>query len=73
MAKKDFTTAVDTEYPGAYGELRNDLNAVVKNMRDAIEQINESANQFAEGARVIAESSQTLASARKRKVRAWRR
>jgi PAS domain S-box-containing protein len=61
MADKDFTKVVETEYPGAYGELRNNVNTVVKNMRDAIEQINESANQFAEGARVIAESSQTLA------------
>ena len=62
MADKDFTKTVETEYPGAYGELRNNVNAVVTNIRDAIEQINESANQFAEGARVIAESSQTLAS-----------
>jgi methyl-accepting chemotaxis protein len=61
MAGKDFTHMVEKEYPGAYGELRNNLNAVIKNMRDAIEQINESANQFAEGARVIAESSQSLA------------
>ena len=43
MANKDFTQAVDTEYPGAFGELRNNVNAVVKNMRAAIEQINESA------------------------------
>ncbi|MCC6124740.1 MAG: MCP four helix bundle domain-containing protein [Pirellulales bacterium] len=62
MAHKNFTKIVETEYPGAYGELRNNVNAVVKSLRDAIEQINESANQFAEGARVIAESSQTLAS-----------
>jgi methyl-accepting chemotaxis protein len=61
MASKDFSKAVETDYPGAYGKLRNDVNAVVTNIRGAIEQINESANQFAEGARVIAESSQTLA------------
>jgi methyl-accepting chemotaxis protein len=62
MAHKDLSNFIETEYPGAYGELRNNVNAVVKNMRDAIEQINESAIQFAEGARVIAESSQSLAS-----------
>jgi methyl-accepting chemotaxis protein len=62
MANKDFTQTVATDYPGAYGDLRNDVNAVVTSVRGAIEQINESANQFAEGARVIAESSQTLAS-----------
>jgi PAS domain S-box-containing protein len=61
MADKDFSKNVITEYPGAYGQLRNNVNAVVKNMRDAIEQINDSASQFSEGARVIAESSQTLA------------
>jgi methyl-accepting chemotaxis protein len=61
MASKDFSKALETDYPGAYGKLRNDVNAVVTNIRGAIEQINESANQFAEGARVIAESSQTLA------------
>jgi methyl-accepting chemotaxis protein len=58
MADKDFGRIVETEYPGDYGKLRN---AVVENIRNAIEQITESANQFAEGARVIAESSQTLA------------
>jgi methyl-accepting chemotaxis protein len=62
MADKDFTRTVEKEYPGAYGELRGDVNAVIAIMRNAIEQINESASQFAEGARVIAESSQTLAS-----------
>ena len=62
MADKDFTHPVQTEYPGAYGDLRNNVNSVVASIRGAIEQINESANQFAEGARVIAESSQTLAS-----------
>ncbi|MCC6126049.1 MAG: methyl-accepting chemotaxis protein [Pirellulales bacterium] len=62
MAAKDFSTAVEKNYPGVFGELRDNVNEVVKNMRGAIEQIGESANQFAEGARVIAESSQTLAS-----------
>ncbi|NLS91876.1 MAG: hypothetical protein GXX96_06805 [Planctomycetaceae bacterium] len=62
LAKKDFSQKVDTEYPGAYGELRDNVNAVVANMRDAIVQIAESASQFAEGSRVIAESSQSLAS-----------
>jgi methyl-accepting chemotaxis protein len=61
MANKDFTEAVDTDYPGAYGVLRDNVNLVAGNMRAAIEQITESANQFAEGARTIAESAQTLA------------
>jgi methyl-accepting chemotaxis protein len=61
MANKDFTHPVQSEYPGSYGELRNNVNSVVTSVRSAIEQINESANQFAEGSRVIAESSQTLA------------
>jgi methyl-accepting chemotaxis protein len=61
MANKDFSQPIATEYPGAYGELRDDVNAVVKNLRDAIEQIHESADQFAEGARVIAESAESLA------------
>ncbi len=61
LARKDFSRGVDTEYPGLYGELRDNVNLVVTNIRSAVEQINESANQFAEGARVIAESSQSLA------------
>jgi methyl-accepting chemotaxis protein len=61
MANKDFTQPVATDYPGIYGDLRNNVNSVVSSIRGAVEQINESANQFAEGARVIAESSQTLA------------
>jgi methyl-accepting chemotaxis protein len=62
MAGKDFTQAVDHEYPGAYGELRDNVNLVVHSIRGIVEQISESASQFAEGSRVIAESSQTLAS-----------
>ncbi len=62
LARKDFSRGVETEYPGAYGELSDNVNTVVEAIRAAIEQINESANQFAEGSRVIAESSQTLAS-----------
>ncbi len=62
LAAKDFSRVVESQYPGAYGELRDNVNQVIEAIRDAIQQINESANQFAEGARVIAESSQTLAS-----------
>ncbi len=62
MAAKDFSQCIQTDYPGVYGELRDAVNFVMKNLSDAIGQINESANQFAEGSRVIAESSQTLAS-----------
>jgi methyl-accepting chemotaxis protein len=61
MANKDFSEEVETEYPGAYGTLRDNVNLVTANMRAAIEQITESANQFAEGSRTIAESAQTLA------------
>ncbi len=61
MSEKDFTTPVTAEYPGAYGALRDNVNAVIANMCAAIEQITESAGQFAEGSRTIAESAQTLA------------
>ncbi len=61
MAKKDFSQGVEAKYPGAYGELCDNVNMVVTNLREALEQINESAGQFAEGSRTIAESSQTLA------------
>ena len=61
LGEKDFTQKIEKHYPGLYGELCNNVNAVVVAVRGAIEQIVESANQFAEGARVIAESSQTLA------------
>ncbi|MDY0167305.1 MAG: methyl-accepting chemotaxis protein [Thermoguttaceae bacterium] len=62
MARKDFSQPVRTQYPGDYGQLRDNVNLVVANMCDAIGQINESAAQFNEGSRVIAESAQTLAS-----------
>ncbi len=61
MAAKDFSKPVETDYPGDFGIVRDNVNLVITNVRAAIEQINESANQFAEGARTIAESSQTLA------------
>ena len=61
MANKDFSRSVETAYPGAYGQLRDNVNLVVTSISSAVLQITESASQFAEGARVIAESSQTLA------------
>jgi methyl-accepting chemotaxis protein len=61
LARKDFSQGVETAYPGAYGELRDNVNLVVTSIRGAVLQITESATQFAEGSRVIAESSQTLA------------
>jgi methyl-accepting chemotaxis protein len=61
MANKDFSQKVETNYPGAYGELRDNVNLVVDNTCAAIEQITESAHQFAEGARTVAESAQALA------------
>jgi methyl-accepting chemotaxis protein len=61
VANKDLSETLDTKYPGIYGRLRDDMNLVVTNMRDAIDQINESAAQFTEGSRMIAESAQTLA------------
>lgn len=61
MAEKDFTRNVTTEYPGVFGQLRDAVNQVSENMREALNKIRESARQFAEGARVVAESSQTLA------------
>jgi methyl-accepting chemotaxis protein len=61
VANKNLTETVEAEYPGVYGQLRNDVNLAVTNMRAAIEQINESAVQFAEGSRTIAESAQSLA------------
>ncbi len=61
LAAKDFTCTVASEYPGLYGQLRDNVNQVVTNMRAAVEQITESAAQFGEGSRVIAESSQTVA------------
>ncbi len=73
LAKKDFSQAVETEYPGAYGELRDNVNLVVDSIRGAIEQITESANQFGEGSRVIAESSQTLAAGSQSRVPACSR
>ncbi len=62
MANKDFSRNLLTDYPGVFGQLRDNVNLVTENMRDAIERIRETAEQFAEGARVAAESSQTLAS-----------
>lgn len=62
MAEKDFSRNLPTDYPGVFGKLRDNVNLVTENMRDALERIRETAEQFAEGARVAAESSQTLAS-----------
>jgi methyl-accepting chemotaxis protein len=61
LAANDFTRTVASEYPGLYGQLRDNVNQVVTHMRAAVEQITESAAQFGEGSRVIAESAQTVA------------
>ena len=61
MASKDFSRSIQTNYPGEYGLLRDNVNLVIINMCGAIEQITESAGQFAEGARTVSESAQSLA------------
>ena len=40
MADKDFSQPVQSEFAGAYGELRDNVNLVVEALRGAIEQIN---------------------------------
>ena len=61
MADKDFSRSVPQEYPGVFGQLRDNANLVSENMRTALSNVLDSARQFSEGARVVAESSQTLA------------
>jgi methyl-accepting chemotaxis protein len=61
MANKDFTMPIATQYPGAYGVLRDNVNLVVDNMRTAMQQMSENAGQFTEVSRVIAEGSKQLA------------
>jgi len=61
MADKDFSRSVTQEYPGVFGQLRDNANLVSENMRTALSNVLDSARQFSEGARVVAESSQTLA------------
>ena len=62
MSQKDFTKSITGEYAGDFEKLKENVNTVVGNMKEALGQINESAAQFNEGSRVIAESSQSLAS-----------
>ena len=49
MADKDFTQTIDKQYPGAYGDLRDNVNLVIDQhaWRDRAD--HRSANQFAEG------------------------
>jgi methyl-accepting chemotaxis protein len=61
MAKKDFSTPIATQYAGAYGVLRDNVNLVVENMRTAMQDMGENASQFTEVSRVIAEGSKQLA------------
>jgi methyl-accepting chemotaxis protein len=61
MARKDFSRLVTAEFVGKFNVLKENVNLVVTNMREALQELIASANQFAEGARLIAESSQSLA------------
>jgi len=61
MARKDFSHMVQGQYPGEYGKLRDDVNLVVRSIREALAQINATAAQFAEGSRLVADSSDSLA------------
>jgi methyl-accepting chemotaxis protein len=61
MAAKDFSQPVKTVYPGVYGELRDDVNAVVANLASAMQELRDMSHQFAEGSQSVAESSQVLA------------
>lgn len=68
MANKDFSRLVTAEYTGQFNLLKQNVNRVVENMREALRELIETANQFAEGARLIAESSQTLADGAQRQA-----
>jgi methyl-accepting chemotaxis protein len=61
MASKDFSQPITAEYPGAYGLLRDSVNAVVENLRAAMKEMSDNAGQFGEVSRVIAEGSKQLA------------
>jgi methyl-accepting chemotaxis protein len=61
MANKDFSLRVEADYPGAYGELRDNVNLVAANTCSAITQISESVQQFREGVGMVAENAQFLA------------
>ena len=61
MANKDFSRPVQTAFPGVYGELGNNVNLVIDNMRGAIGEVADGASQFTEVSRVIAEGSKQLA------------
>ena len=73
MANKNFSELIERDFPGIYGELRENVNLVTRNTREVIDQISESANQFADGAQTVADGSQTLARGAQRRAPASKR
>ena len=70
MANKDFSRTVTAEYVGQFNRMKQNVNKVVLNMREALGEIIGSANQFADGAGLIAESSQSVAAGAQRQAAA---
>jgi len=60
MANKDFSRLVTGEFPGDYGKIRDNVNAVVRNMHEAIKQIAASAAEVAEESKRLTIGSNAL-------------
>ncbi|MCP4407159.1 MAG: chemotaxis protein [Gammaproteobacteria bacterium] len=60
MAKGDLTETIDTDYQGAFGQLKQDANATVANLTEVMSKIKSSADEVSSGASEIAQGNTDL-------------
>ncbi len=60
LAKGDLTETISNEYFGTFGQLKNDSNATVENLRSLVEQIRSATDSINTGAKEIAAGNMDL-------------
>lgn len=60
LAKGDLTETISNEYFGTFGQLKNDANATVENLRSLVEQIRSATDSINTGAKEIAAGNMDL-------------
>ncbi|MCB1800152.1 MAG: HAMP domain-containing protein [Gammaproteobacteria bacterium] len=62
MAKGDLTKPIERDYKGAFGKVRDDVNATIGNIADTVRELRESADAISTGASEISAGNNSLSS-----------
>ncbi len=62
MAKGDLTKAIERDYKGAFGKVRNDVNSTITNIAKTVNEMREAADAINDGATEISSGNNNLSS-----------